>query len=279
MRQMRRVLTTLCLALVAGCITDPVTGDSVVGLPTSDAEEQAMGLSYKPKIIEQFAGAYPDAEIQRYLGAIVLKMARKSARRDLKWEFTVVNSNEPNAFAVPGGQVFITRGMLAALDDEAEFAVIMGHEIGHVEHRHTVQAMGRDQLIGTAGQVAGQYVGSEEVGGLAAGLLVARYSRDQERESDVRGVYNAYHAGYDPRQGADVFRKFMQMKGGGGGGGIEAWISSHPLDEERIESVMKLSADIDPRLKGKKPVPGLIIQTDRFAQIVAKMRGGAAPRR
>src|SRR5688572_21250072 len=107
-------------------------------------------------IIQQYSGAYPDEDLQRHLASIVVGMARSSARPDLPWSFTVLNSSVPNAFAVPGGQVFMTRGLLHRLDDEAEFAVVMGHEIGHVEHRHTVQQMGRDQLLGAAASLGGE---------------------------------------------------------------------------------------------------------------------------
>lgn len=272
--------TTSTLALcgllcLAGCITDPVTGKSVMGMPTSDAEEISMGKSYRPVIVQQFSGAYPDAELQSYMGSIVLGMAHSSVRPELPWTFTIVNSSEPNAFAVPGGEVYMTRGLLWRLDDEAEFAVVMGHEIGHVEHRHTVQSMGRDTLIGAVGQLGGEAIGVPEIGGMVSTLVISRYSRDQERESDERGVFNSYHAGYDPRQGADVFRKFLQMKqqAGGGESVIDAWTSSHPLDSERIATIGVLSAEIDPRLEGDRPVPGLVVQTGRFAELIAKLRG------
>jgi predicted Zn-dependent protease len=273
---MRCVRVTPVLALVlAGCITDPVTGKSVVGMPTSEADEQSLGLSNRPVIVQQFSGAYPDAALQDYMGRIVLGMAHASVRPELPWTFTIVNSSVPNAFAVAGGQVFITRGLLWRLDDEAEFAVVMGHEIGHVEHKHTIQAMGRDTLVGALGQLGGQAIGSEEVGGIATTLLTTRFSRDQEREADVRGVNNSYHAGYDPRRGAEVFRKFLAMKQeqGGGESVIDAWTSDHPLDTERIQSITQLSGEIDPRLKGTASVPGLKVQTGRFAELIANLRG------
>lgn len=270
-----RSAPVLALLVLAGCITDPVTGRSVMGMPTSDTEEVSMGKSYRPVIVQQFSGAYPDAELQSYMGSIVLGMAHSSVRPELPWTFTIVNSSVPNAFAVPGGEVFMTRGLLWRLDDEAEFAVVMGHEIGHVEHRHTVQSMGRDTLIGAIGQLGGEALGSPEAGALAASLLISRYSRDQERESDERGVFNSYHAGYDPRQGADVFREFLKIKqeAGGGESVIDAWTSSHPLDTERIANIAVLSQQIDPRLAGTAPVPGLVVQTGRYAELVAKLRG------
>lgn len=272
---MKRIRSALAVGVafvaICGCITDPVTGESVMGMPTSDAEEEAMGEQYRPVILQQFSGAYPDAELQSYLGGIVLGMAKNGARPDLQWTFTVLNDSQVNAFAVPGGEVFMTRGLLWRLDDEAEFAVVMGHEIGHVEHRHTVQAMGRDTLIGSLAQLGGEALGSADIGSLAGGLLVAHYSRDQERESDVRGVHNSYQAGYDPRRGAEVFRKFLELKGGSESS-LDAWTSSHPLDSERIDNVLRLSEKTDARLVGDAPVQGLRVQTAKFSELISKLR-------
>jgi predicted Zn-dependent protease len=265
------VLAVAAVAALGGCITDPVTGKSVWGKPTSTAEEEQMGESYRPVILQQFSGAYPDAELQSYLGSIVLGMAHKSVRPELQWTFTVLNDSTPNAFAVPGGEVFMTRGLLWRLDDEAEFAVVMGHEIGHVEHRHTIQSMGRDSMIATLGQLGGRAIGSKEVGNLATGLVTMRFSRDQEREADVRGVHNSYTAGYDPRRGAEVFRKFLAMKGGGESA-LDAWTSSHPLDSERIDNILELSADTDKRLAGDAPVEGLRVDTAKFSELIAGVR-------
>jgi predicted Zn-dependent protease len=272
---MRRAASVVGLLVVAGCMTDPVTGKTVLGSSMSDAQEQELGFQYRPHVVQQFSGAYPDAALQSHCESIVLGMARRGARPDLAWNFTVLNSSVPNAFAVPGGEVFVTRGMLAWMDDEAEFAMVMGHEIGHVEHRHTAQSMVRDSAASAVIALVGKRLGApQEASQLGAGLLVARFSRDQERESDVRGVHNAYTAGYDPRQGADVFRKFLQMKQQQGGGtGLEAWTSSHPLDAERIENIQRLSAEKDPRLAGDKEVQGLKVQTGRWAELIARLRG------
>jgi predicted Zn-dependent protease len=273
--QTRRTLQAAALLFLGACITDPVTGSSKFGLPTSDAEEGQMGASYRPIILQQFSGAYPDEALQSYLGGVVLGMAGKSVRPDMPWSFTVLNTSDVNAFAVPGGELFITRGLLWRLDDEAEFAVVMGHEIGHVEHRHSVQGMLRDQAFAVlATELSQRYIGAREPGDLLASLGIAAFSRDQERESDVRGVHHSYAAGYDPRRGAEVFRKFLALKQAGGAGGdpFEGWTSSHPLDAERIESIARLSAEKDERLAGDAPVAGLRVQTDRFTALNAKLR-------
>ena len=100
MQTLRRISMTLALAALAGCITDPVTGKSVIGKPTSTAEEEQLGEAYRPQILAQFSGAYPDPELQSYLGSVVLGMAKTSVRPELSWTFTVVNTSEPREVAI-----------------------------------------------------------------------------------------------------------------------------------------------------------------------------------
>lgn len=279
---MRRLLTLLfglfAVLVAGGCITDPVTGRSVVGMPTSEAEESQQGLAYRPVIVQEFGGPYPDRALEQYLGGIVLGMAKRSVRPDLPWTFTVLNTSVPNAFAVPGGQVFVTRGLLVELEDEAEFAVVMGHELGHVEHRHGARQQGQQLLLGAGIALAQAAAGDQWTEGvdqgaqLLAALGMSKYSRDDERESDARGVENSYTAGYDPRQGADVFRTFLRMKQESGGGGGPDWLSSHPADEERIQTILRLSAEKDARLGGSSAVPGLTVTTPAWGRLVAKLR-------
>lgn len=268
-----RVLLVLLAALAAGgCITDPVTGSSTIGMPTSDAEESRMGLAYRPAIVAEYGGPYPDPELQQYLSALVLGMARSSVRPDLPWTFTVLNTSIPNAFAVPGGQVFVTRGMLNRMTDEGEFAVVMGHELGHVEHRHSVQAMGRQALFGGLASAVAIGVGEEfgDVAGTGLQLLELGYSRDQERESDARGVDASLKAGYDPREGADVFRMFLAMKQEMGDD-TPWFLSTHPADEERIENILALCAARDPRLAGDADVPGLRRTTATWSRLKERL--------
>ncbi|MHC4471209.1 MAG: M48 family metalloprotease [Planctomycetota bacterium] len=250
---MMRPLVRLLLALVVlaamgtsfpGCtITDPVTGKTVIGQSMSDEEEARLGAEYGRSFTAMYEGPYPDRDLQEYCGRIVLGMARKSHRGKLPWEFTILNSSQVNAFALPGGKVFITRGLLWRLSSEAEFAGVMGHEIGHVSHKHGLQSMGRAKLAGgliKVLDVAAEHSGQElaKLGaGLGAGvanLVLLKYSRGQESESDQRGVEYSYEAGYDPREMAGVFETFKRLKGGKS---PPVWLSSHPLDDDRIAAV------------------------------------------
>jgi predicted Zn-dependent protease len=144
----RTLFVLILVALpITGCITDPVTGEKTVGMPMSDAEEVSMGNQYAPSFKAQYEGAYPDKELQRFCEKIVLDMAKASHRPSLPWNFTILNSSEVNAFALPGGTVCITRGLLHQLKNEAAFAGVMGHEVGHVTHKHAAQGMGRSTIF------------------------------------------------------------------------------------------------------------------------------------
>ncbi|MEN8150591.1 MAG: M48 family metalloprotease [Planctomycetota bacterium] len=276
----RIVIPLLLLAFLAGCITDPVTGSHRLGFDMSDEKEIAMGAQYAPSFKSQYEGAYPDREISEHCRKIVLGMAKTSHRSHLPWTFTILNSSEANAFALPGGTVCMTRGLLARLENEAQFACVMGHEIGHVSHRHSVKQQSDQALfnifvnaaaIGIA--VADVKYGSHliDAGAMAGQLTLLSFSRGQESQADERGVEYGHQAGYDPREMAGVFRIFKQMKEEAGGGGGPAWMSTHPLDDDRIEHVAELVAEHHPEVvetNGK----GLVVSTPTWGRLMARLR-------
>ena len=199
----------VALSLSSGCMTDPVTGRRSLGLvnPTDD-EEVLQGRQYAPSFVAEYDGVYPDAEAADHLAGIVRRIGALSHRPRLPYRFTLLNSSVPNAFALPGGEVFMTRGLLARLGEEAQFAVVMAHEIGHVNHRHSVKAMNDALVVGLGTSVLAGTLRDEKdrevAAGLASaggGLLLLRFSRDQELEADDRGAEYAYAAGYDPAGG------------------------------------------------------------------------------
>jgi predicted Zn-dependent protease len=266
--------------LVAGlflpaCITDPVTGESVLGMPMSDTEEVSMGNQYAPSFRSQYEGAYPDPELQGYLGGIVGRITRASHRPDLPWNFTVLNSSEVNAFALPGGNICITRGLLGRLENESQFAAVMAHEAGHVAHKHAAQSQGQAALVGlVVGAVAvGASLADSEVatlgatlGAVGAQLLLLKYSRDHEEQADQRGVEYALKAGYDPREMAGIFEIFKSLKEGGS---TPEWLSTHPDDDSRIAAVAE---EIGTKYPQVRSTPGLVRDTPRFAALNARLR-------
>ena len=248
------LMATILLALVSltGCCTDPVNGERYFCLySVSDAEEAAMGAQYAPDFIAQSGGVYPDSQLQSHLRSIVIdRMARKSHRPDLPWEFTILNTSQINAFALPGGKVFVTRGLLSRLESEAQFAHLMGHEIGHVTHRHSVRGQQRSAVWGLllgAVSLAEQTVQNDpndplwasQLLGAAGGLAMLKFSRDQELQCDERGVDYALQAGFDPRESTKTFELFLSLKESSGQSEslVQALLSTHPLDSTRIEKI------------------------------------------
>jgi predicted Zn-dependent protease len=280
MNRLVALLLLLMLLPLSACITDPVTGKSSFGIDMSEEAEIEMGLGYAPSFRSQYEGAYPDAALNAYCGKIVLGMARNSHRPDLPWTFTILNSSQVNAFALPGGTVCITRGLLWQLDSEAEFAGVMGHEIGHVSHRHSVKQQSNQtiyQVLVAAAAVAVEVSDAEygeeivAAGAIGGQLLLLSYSRDQESESDNRGVEYAYDAGYDPRELAGVFELFKELKAESGGSAPPVWLSTHPLDDDRI---LEVYAEVDEKYPAvaKSNGKGLVKTTPEWERLMAKLR-------
>ena len=173
-----------------------------------------MGREYDPQVVSQM-GLYPDSALQQYVSSLGMEMARASERPNLPWSFRVLDDPLVNAFAVPGGFIYITRGILAHMDSEAELAGILGHEIGHVTARHSVNQMSRQQLA-QLGLGVGMILRPElqqfgDLAGAGLGLLFLKYGRDDEYESDDLGVRYMRRAGYNPRELASVFRTLAAL--------------------------------------------------------------------
>ncbi len=206
---------------ISGCSTNPATGRSSFTGFMSPAEEKKVGSDEHPKILREFGGEFADPNIRQYVQQLGERLAKNSEMADLKFTFTVLNSDIVNAFALPGGFVYVTRGLMALASSEAELAGVIGHEIGHVTARHTAEryshsvlaetglnilAIGVGILTGSnaAAQAAGQ------VGGLGAGAYLAGYSRDQEFEADTLGVRYLDRTGYDDAAMASFLAKLQE---------------------------------------------------------------------
>lgn len=188
------------LAGLSGCATNPVTGSSDFVL-MSEQQEIALGRQYHPKVLKE-TPAYPDAGLAAYVQNIGAKLAAHSHRTNLVYRFTVVDSHEVNAFALPGGYIYITRGLLAYLNSEAELAAVLGHEIGHVTARHSVRQQSAATVSGVASAVLAGVTGVRAAGDLAnvAGTALVRgYGREHELESDRLGAEYLARSGYDPQ--------------------------------------------------------------------------------
>lgn len=270
----RRLGTWLLLvpAVALGCAVNPATGERQLSL-VSESQEIAMGREYDPQVVEQM-GLYPDSALQRYVREIGMEMARASERPDLPWTFRVLDDPLVNAFAVPGGFVYITRGILTHMDSEAELAGILGHEIGHVTARHSVNQMSRQQLA-QLGLGVGMILRPElqqygDLAGAGLGLLFLKYGRDDEYQSDDLGIRYMRQAGYNPRELASVFRTLGALSGEGEGGRPPEWASTHPFPENREDRVLSAVSEAE--------VQGLEVGRERFLEQIDGIVYGADPR-
>ena len=214
---------------VASCARNPVTGKNELAL-VSEGQEIQMGQQAAQEVA-QTIGFVEDPELQSYVANIGKRMAAKSERPNLPWEFHVVNDASVNAFALPGGHIYVTRGLLGSMNSEAELATVLGHEIGHVTARHSVQQISKAQLA-TLGLGIGSIVSSDiaQFAGLAGqGLqvLFLKYGRDAENQADDLGFRYALGQNYDVREMANVFETLNRAsQAGGQGGRLPEWLST-----------------------------------------------------
>ena len=241
-------------AALAGCSVNPATGGQSFTAFMSPAEEQRVGAREHPRIVEQFGGAYEDANVTAYVSAIGRDLARVSDRPDLQFTFTVLDSKIVNAFALPGGYIYVTRGLVALANSEAELAGVIAHEIGHVTARHAAQRYSKSVVAGIGAAVLGA-LGGEAVANVAqigTGLYLSAYSRDQEYQSDLLGVRYMSGAGYEPRAMPSFLRSlqsysaFQARLRGDGGGGFNL-LATHPRTADRVAAAIDAAVAQDSR--------------------------------
>ena len=234
----------LLLGVVANCARNPVTGKNELSL-VSEGQEIQMGQQAAQEVGGSI-GYVDNPQLQAYVAGIGKKMAAQSERPNLPWEFHVVDDASVNAFALPGGFIFVTRGLLGAVDNEAELASVLGHEIGHVTARHSVQQMSKAQLA-TLGLGIGSILSSDiaQFAGIASqglGLLFLKYGRDAETQADDLGFKYALNQNYDVREMDDVFQTLGRQSELAGAGRLPEWMSTHPNPENRV---VKTQARLD----------------------------------
>lgn len=287
---MARILMTLSLvAALGGCATveNPVTGRAERTVMDEQSELQ-IGREQHQQVLAEY-GVVKDARMQAYVNEIGQRLARNSDRPNIAWTFTVLDSPEINAFALPGGYVYVTRGIMAYMDSEADLAGVIGHEIGHVTARHGSQRATRQQTAGLGvlaatvlgailegrGMAGAGDMASQVSQGIAAGY-VARYSREQESQADRLGAQYISRTGYDPRNMIDVIRLLRHQEqyaadvARGEGRQVSqqpTWLASHPSNEQRLQDIQQVVANM-PRNGGADEGRA------RFQQIVEGMAFG-----
>ena len=267
MRHFLIVISLLTTAFLPGCATveNPVTGKAERTVMDVESEI-AEGKKAHPQVLAAF-GEYEDPKLQAYVNDLGQRLAKASHRPDLDWHFTVLDSPDINAFALPGGYVYITRGIMAYMQSEADLAGVIGHEIGHVTARHSAQRATRQQTAGIgvlAATILGAVLESQGLRGAARGAsqvsqgvaagYVAKYSRGQELEADKLGADYLTRVNYDPENMVDVIRllenqeRFAADQARAEGRAVREgsdWLASHPTSEERLREITAIAKGYD----------------------------------
>jgi predicted Zn-dependent protease len=205
-----------------------------------------MGAAYDSQVVAEI-GLYPDQALQSYVAELGKKLAATSERPSLPWTFRVVDDPSVNAFAVPGGHVYVTRGILTHITNEAQLATVMGHEIGHVTARHTAHEMSKQELA-QLGLVVGSIASTQvaQYAGLASQalqVLFLKFSRDDENQADELGVRYSSRANYDSRQMVDVMQMLDHLEAQSGGK-LPEWLATHPDPGNRISHINSLLSKV-----------------------------------
>ena len=232
----------LVAATLAACATNPATGEREFSL-MSEAQEIQLGKEMDPQVRQQM-GVYNDPELQRYVSNVGMRLARASERPNLPWQFTVVDEPAVNAFALPGGYIYITRGILAYLHDEEQLAGVLGHEIGHVTARHSAQQYTQQQSAGIGLTLLSIFVPEarpfQGLAETAFGLLFLKHGRDDELQADRLGVQYAAKGGWDPAGVAGMLRTLQRLDAASGSNrGVPNFLATHPAPGDRVQRVMQ----------------------------------------
>ncbi len=236
-------LASAVAATLVACSINAATGERQFNA-LSPADEIALGTQEAPKFTAEFGGAVPDSTLQAYVTNIGKALAAKTEgdNPSLPWTFTLLNTDEINAFALPGGKVFFTRGLAERLTSEAQMASVLGHECGHVTARHTNSRMAdagiTSLIVGGAAAVLSKDQATadqiSQVGEQVGGVVLLKFSRNQESQADSLGMRYMSRANYNPRAQREVMEVLMQAMAGGRSPEI---LSSHPHPETRIERI------------------------------------------
>ncbi|MBN2001530.1 M48 family metalloprotease [candidate division KSB1 bacterium] len=263
------------LIWIISCAVNPVTGKKEFMLLT-EADESALGAQTDGQIVETY-GVYENAELNQYINDIGKRMGKLTHRPNLKYSYKVLDTPVVNAFAVPGGYVYFTRGILCYLNNEAELAGVMGHELGHVNARHSAKQYSKAQLaqlglgIGVVlSENFRKYAGLAQFG---VQLMFLKFSRDNEREADDLGVLYSTRTGYDALNMATFFETLERMHPSSGANALPEWFSTHPNPVDRIGSVRRKATELK-----QKSTQTLVTNRDQYLKQLDGLVFGEDPR-
>jgi predicted Zn-dependent protease len=277
---MRKIIFAFSAVVVflfcESCAKNPVTGKKDFMLMSKE-QEVAMGQQSDPEIT-QFFGIYEDEKLQRFINEKGQQMVGVSHRKDIKYQFKVVDSDVVNAFAVPGGYVYFTRGIMAYFNNEAEFAGVLGHEIGHITARHSAKQYS-NSMLAQLGLAAGMIFSPEfaqfgDVASQGLQLLFLKFGRDAESESDRLGVEYSTKIGYDAEEMAGFFGTLDRLRKNSGGEEVPDFLSTHPNPLDRERKVGKLAKE----WKAKVGASTLKVNQDSYLRMIDGLVYGEDPK-
>lgn len=237
----KRLFIILLLPALAACSTNAATGRQQFAGLMSPQQELKIGGEQHQNVMKQY-GLYKDERLQSYLDDVGKKMAQYTERTDVAYKFYLLDSPQVNAFALPGGYVYITRGIMALANNEAEFAAVVGHEIGHITGRHGAERYSRQVVTGLGAQIISIAVGEPGVAdalGLGQGLYLSAHSRRHETEADSLGIRYLSRSGYAPQAAESFFKSMLlnenlEKKKEKRKGGMPGYLSTHPAIKDRV---------------------------------------------
>jgi predicted Zn-dependent protease len=271
----RRLLALSLLLALAACVRNPITGKRQFSL-VSTQEEISIGQQ-AAKDVQQSIGLLPNPQVQEYVARVGKELAAKSERPELPWSFQVLDDPTVNAFALPGGPIFVTRGMLTHMGSEAELAAVLGHEIGHVTARHSADQITRAQVaqlgLGLGTVLSPDLAKYGELASAGLGLMLLKYGRNAETQSDELGLRYMLAARYDVREMLDLFRMLSRVEAGKGEGRLPSWLSTHPNPGDRLKETQQ-------RIAGLGGVDPSTLRTEQapYLRLLQGMPYGENPR-
>lgn len=264
--KIRFLITGLILAICAGCAVNPITGKEELMLMT-ESQDLEIGQKYAPELEKQMGGRIADEALQNYINTVGQKVAKVSHRRSWEYHFTALDDDMVNAFALPGGYIFITKGMLKELTTEAQLASVLGHEVAHVVARDTAALMSREIGIDILLSAAVSENTSSTIrtaADLTRQIIGLRFSRTDEKDADYAGMDYMVRAGYDP---AGMVETMQMLQDQQKTRSIE-FFSTHPNPENRVAY---LKSRINARYLRRE---GLITGKDEFSSsILSRLKG------
>ncbi len=278
---MARLIRLLPLALplfLAACSTNPVTGDrQLTGLMPPE-KEAAIGAQQHPEMLREFGGRYEDAKLQAYVDRLGQTLAARTEVPGTRYTFTVLDSPIVNAFALPGGYVYVSRGLMALASSEAELAGVVGHEIGHVTARHAADRYGRGVLAQGGAAIAGIFLGqgAGQIAQKGAEAALASFSRGQELQADNLGIRYMTAANYDPREMAGFLASMGRhaqlealLAGQPGKADQFSYLQTHPPTGDRAERAAAVASQM--------PSAHFLVNQDAYLKAIDGMIYGDSP--